>query len=230
VRAWQEKAAIKDAKLRTFISGDDTRGELVAHAYDITRGVLRPGEDSLVVIDDSIVRGTTLRQSILRMLSRLNPKRIVVLSSCPQIRYPDCYGIDMSELGRFVAFEAAVSLLKERGMQHVLDEVYQACKGELGREGNPVTNHVKRIYQPFSDEEISARISEIVRPRDVAWKGEVKIVYQTVEGLRWAIRNHTGDWYFTGDYPTLGGYRVVAQAYVNYIEQRSGRAYEVARG
>jgi len=229
VRPWQEKAAIKDAKLRTFISGDSDRTDLVSHAYDITRGILRPGEDNLVVIDDSIVRGTTLRQSILRMLSRLEPKQIVVLSSAPQIRYPDCYGIDMSELGKFVAFEATVALLKERGQSEVLDEVYQACKDEVSSTQPHTVNHVKRIYASFSDEEISQKISDLVRPKDLSWQGKVSIVYQTVAGLRWAIPNHTGDWYFTGDYPTPGGFRVVNNAFINYMEKRHGRAYEAAR-
>jgi amidophosphoribosyltransferase len=229
VRPWQEKAAIKDAKLRTFISGDSDRSDLVSHAYDITRGILRPGEDNLVVIDDSIVRGTTLRQSILRMLSRLEPKQIVVLSSAPQIRYPDCYGIDMSELGKFIAFEAAVALLKERGQSEVLDEVYKACKAEeSAKEPQPI-NHVKRIYESFTNEEIAQKISELVRPKDITWQGNVQIVYQTVAGLRWAIPDHTGDWYFTGDYPTPGGFRVVNNAFINYIEKRQGRAYEAAR-
>ena len=230
VRPWQEKAVLKDAKLRTFIAGDDDRGELVAHAYDITRGILRPGEDSLVVIDDSIVRGTTLRQSILRMLSRLNPQKIVVLSSAPQIRYPDCYGIDMSELGRFVAFEAAVTLLKARGKASILTEVYEACRGEEAKAAAGVApvpvNHVKRIYAPFSDDEISAEISRLVTPKDIPWKGSIKVVYQTVAGLRVAIPGSTGDWYFTGDYPTPGGFRVVNRAFINYMEKRAGRAYE----
>jgi amidophosphoribosyltransferase len=230
VRPWQEKAAIKDAKLRTFISGDDDRSDLVSHAYDITRGILRPGEDNLVVIDDSIVRGTTLKQSILRMLSRLQPKKIVVLSSAPQIRYPDCYGIDMSELGRFIAFEAAVSLLRESGQAQVLEEVHQACKAEEASADPQPVNHVKRIYAPFTDEEISARISRLVTPPDLEWRGKVEIVFQTVAGLRWAIPNHTGDWYFTGDYPTPGGFRVVNRAFQNYMEKRQGRAYEAARG
>jgi amidophosphoribosyltransferase len=222
VRPWHEKAAHKDAKLRTFISGDSDRDDLVSHVYDITRGVLRPGVDSLVVIDDSIVRGTTLRQSILRMLSRLEPKQIVVLSSAPQIRYPDCYGIDMSELGRFVAFEAAVTLLRERGQAHVLDEVYKLCKSDP----SGTVNHVKRVYAPFSDDEISAKVAELVTPKGLPWKGQVKVVFQSVQGLRWAIPNHTGDWYFTGDYPTPGGYRVVNRAFVNFMENRQGRAYE----
>ena len=226
VRPWQEKAALKDAKLRTFISGDDDRGELVSHAYDITRGILRPGEDTLVVIDDSIVRGTTLRQSILRMLSRLEPKRIVVLSSAPQIRYPDCYGIDMSELGRFVAFEAAIALLRGRGQGQLIDDVYRACIAEEAKARPDPVNHVKRIYAPFSDDELSERIALIVRPQDLPWQGEVRIVFQAVAGLRWAIPGHTGDWYFTGDYPTLGGYRVANRAFINYVEKRQGRAYE----
>ena len=239
VRPWQEKAALKDAKLRTFITDDRDRGDMVAHAYDITRGILRPGVDNLAVIDDSIVRGTTLRQSILRILSLLGPKRIVVLSSAPQIRYPDCYGIDMSELGKFIAFEAAISLLKERGRESLLRDVYEACTLELARaekaripmEGPaPQVNHVKRIYAEFTDEEISARIADLVRPRDGTWKGEVDIVYQTVQGLRWAIPGHTGDWYFTGDYPTPGGTAIANRAFVNFIEKRSGRAYEAGRG
>ena len=230
IRPWQEKAALKDAKLRTFISGEDDRGDLVSNAYDITRGILRPGLDSLVVIDDSIVRGTTLRQSILTMLTRLEPKRIVVLSSAPQIRYPDCYGIDMSELGKFIAFEAAISLLRERKLTKILDEVYEACLAEeatvaVGSAPAQV-NHVKRIYAPFSDEELSARIADLVRPKTIAWNGDVTIVYQTVAGLRWAIPNYTGDWYFTGDYPTPGGYRVANRAFINYMEKRVGRAYE----
>jgi len=226
VRPWQEKAALKDAKLRTFISGEDDRGEMISHAYDVTRGILRSGLDNLVVIDDSIVRGTTLRSSILRMLARLEPRRIVVLSSAPQVRYPDCYGIDMSELGKFVAFEAAVSLLRERGREKVLDETYHACIAEEAkREPDPV-NHVKRVYAPFNDDEISDRISELVRPKDTEWQGDVKIVFQTVAGLRWAIPHHTGDWYFTGDYPTPGGFRVTNRAFINYMERRRGRAYE----
>ncbi len=226
VKPWQEKAALKDAKLRTFISGEDDRGDLVSHAYDVTRGILRAGIDSLVVIDDSIVRGTTLRQSILRMLARLEPKRMVVLSSAPQIRYPDCYGIDMSELGKFVAFEAAVSLLRERGKERLLDEVYQACVAEEAKREPAPVNHVKRIYAPFSESEISARITELVRPKEIEWKGEITIVFQTVAGLRWAIPNHTGDWYFTGDYPTPGGFRVANRAFTDFMEKRRGRAYE----
>lgn len=224
IRPWHEKAAHKDAKLRTFISDENDRGDLVSHAYDITRGVLRPGLDSLVVIDDSIVRGTTLKQSILRMLSRLEPKRIVVLSSAPQIRYPDCYGIDMSELGKFIAFEAAIALTRERGNDAHLNEVYQLCLKDA-HNVSPI-NHVKQIYAPFTDEEISAKIAQLVTPKDLPWKGEIQVVFQTVQGLRWAIPGHTGDWYFTGDYPTPGGYRVVNRAFINYMENRQGRAYE----
>ncbi len=178
------------------------------------------------MIDDSIVRGTTLRQSILRMLSRLEPKRIVVLSSAPQIRYPDCYGIDMSELGRFVAFEAAIALLRERGQAHIIDEVYRACIAEEAKARPDPVNHVKRIYEPFSDDELSERIALLVRPTDLTWEGEVRIVFQAVAGLRWAIPGHTGDWYFTGDYPTPGGFRVANRAFINYVEKRQGRAYE----
>ncbi len=228
VRPWQEKAVLKDAKLRTFIADDSGRDELVSHVYDITRGVLRPNLDNLVVIDDSIVRGTTLRQSILRMLARLEPKKLVVLSSAPQIRYPDCYGIDMSELGRFIAFEAAVGLLRDSGRESVLQEVYADCRAEEARAAAghaPVpVNHVKRIYAPFSDDELSARIAQIVTPKELA--GRVEVVYQTVAGLRWAITSSTGDWYFTGDYPTPGGFRVVNRAFTNYMEKRTGRAYE----
>jgi amidophosphoribosyltransferase len=226
VRPWQEKATQKDAKLRTFITGEDDRGELVGHAYDVTRGILRPGIDNLVAIDDSIVRGTTMRNSLLRMLSRLKPKRLVILSSAPQIRYPDCYGIDMSELGKFVAFEAAISLLRERGMQAVIDDVYAACKVDSSRPPAKPVNHVQRIYAPFADAEISARVADLVRP--AGWDGDLRVVYQSVAGLRQAIPGHTGDWYFTGDYPTPGGTRVCVRAFVNYIEKRTGRAYEGA--
>jgi len=222
VKPWTEKAAQKDAKLRTFITGEDDRGDLVAHIYDVTRGILRPGVDGIVAIDDSIVRGTTLRQSILRMLARLKPKRMVILSSAPQIRYPDCYGIDMSELGKFVAFEAAVSLLRERGQTSVLESVLADCRAV--KPGVETPNHVKRIYAPFTDEEVSARIAELVRPKE--WTGELRVVYQTVQGLRNAIPHSTGDWYFTGDYPTPGGTRVCNHAFVNYMEKKAGRSYE----
>jgi amidophosphoribosyltransferase len=224
VKPWTEKAAQKDAKLRTFITGEDDRGDLVAHIYDVTRGILRPGVDGIVAIDDSIVRGTTLRQSILRMLARLKPKRMVILSSAPQIRYPDCYGIDMSELGKFVAFEAAVSLLRERGQTSVLESVLADCRA--AKPGAETPNHVKRIYAPFTDDEVSARIAELVRPKE--WTGELRVVYQTVQGLRNAIPHSTGDWYFTGDYPTPGGTRVCNHAFVNYMEKKAGRSYEAS--
>jgi amidophosphoribosyltransferase len=224
VRPWAEKAAQKDAKLRTFITGEDDRGDLVAHVYDVTRGILRPGLDNIVAIDDSIVRGTTLRQSILRMLARLKPKQIVILSSAPQIRYPDCYGIDMSELGKFIAFEAAIALTRERGNAKLLDEILADCK--TAKPGVHAPNHVKRLYAQFSDDEISGRIAQLVRPKDFA--GELRVVYQTVQGLRNAITQHSGDWYFTGDYPTPGGTRVCNLAFVNYMQKKSGRAYEGA--
>lgn len=239
IRPWVEKAAHKDAKLRTFITDDRDRGDLVAHAYDISRGILRPGLDNLAVIDDSIVRGTTLRQSILRMLTLLSPRKIVVLSSAPQIRFPDCYGIDMSEMGKFIAFEAAIALLRDRGREALIDEVYQDCCAELLRAEaarlpndppSPQTNHVKRIYAEFTDIEVSAKIAELVRPQGTTWNGEIEVAYQTVEGLRWAIPGHTGDWYFTGDYPTPGGAAVANRAFVNWVEKRSGRAYEASRG
>ena len=215
-----EKAAIKDIKLRTFIAEGDVRNDLAAHVYDISYGCLRPGIDSLVVIDDSIVRGTTLKQSILNMLARLHPKKIVVVSSSPQVRYPDYYGIDMSRMDEFIAFKAAVSLLKERGMEYVLASTYAACKKEVEKkEGEKLTNHVKNIYSHFSDDQISRRIAEMVRPLDM----EVEIVYQTVEGLHKACPNHPGDWYFSGNYPTQGGIRRVNQAYIDWYEGKTGK-------
>ncbi len=224
LRNWPrgEKVVSKDIKLRTFIGQENMRNQLASHVYDITYGSVRPG-DNLVCVDDSIVRGTTLRKSILRMLSRLNPKKIVIVSTAPQIRYPDCYGIDMSEIGKFIAFEAAVELLRERGKADVLEEVYRDCREEIARGGS--VNHVRRIYEPFTPEEISAKIVERVRPRNIEWKGEIEIIFQTIEGLHKAVPHHAGDWYFTGKYPTPGGYRVVNQAYVNYYEKNDGRAY-----
>jgi amidophosphoribosyltransferase len=176
-----------------------------------------------VVVDDSIVRGTTLRRSILRILARLNPKKIVIVSTAPQIRYPDCYGIDMSELGKFIAFEAAVALIRERGQTELLDEVYELCRNEVKKDG--ATNHVRRIYEPFRPEEISAKIVDLVHPKNLEWKGKVEIIFQTIENLHVAVPNHRGDWYFTGKYPTPGGYRVVNQAFVNYYEKLDGRSY-----
>ena len=215
-----EKAAIKDIKLRTFIAEGDVRNDLAAHVYDISYGCLREGKDSLVVIDDSIVRGTTLKQSILSMLSRLNPKKIVVVSSSPQVRYPDYYGIDMSRMDEFIAFKAAVSLLKERGMEYVLASTYAACRKEVEkRSGEPLKNQVKNIYAHFTDEQISRRIAEMVKPLDM----DVRIVYQTVEGLHKACPGHPGDWYFSGDYPTPGGTRRVNQAYIDWYEGNTGK-------
>ena len=211
-----EKVAIKDIKLRTFITEGSSRNDLAAHVYDVTYGCINNDKDNLVVIDDSIVRGTTLKQSILSMLDRLHPKRIVIVSSSPQVRYPDWYGIDMSRMNEFIAFRAAVELLKKTGRQHVLDEVYQQCKIELSKPASEQVNAVKRIYEPFTDDEVSQQIAAMLTPPDT--KAEVIIVYQTLEGLRKAIPNHTGDWYFSGDYPTPGGVRMVNRAYVNYYE------------
>lgn len=222
-RVRREKVAIKDAKLRTFITDDDNRDDLVAHVYDITYNSLVPYEDNLVVIDDSIVRGTTLKQSILRILARLNPKQIVVVSSAPQIRYPDCYGIDMAKLGDFCAFRAAVELLKENGMQYVIDEVYRKCKQQHGRPDKEIINYVKEIYKPFTSEQVSAKIAEMLTPAEV--KIPVKMVFQSLEGLHKACPDHTGDWYFSGDFPTPGGNRVVNQAFINFFEGRNVRAY-----
>ncbi|MBT6378636.1 MAG: amidophosphoribosyltransferase, partial [Opitutales bacterium] len=226
MRNWPrgEKIAHKDQKLRTFISSEDSRNEMATHVYDVTYGIVEP-KDNLVCIDDSIVRGTTLRKSILKILSSLNPKKIVIASTAPQIRYPDCYGIDMSELGKFIAFEAATTLLKECGKSDTLASVYRKCMDCLGSEESCQINYVKEVYAPFTDEQISQKISEIVYPKNMGWDGEVTVIYQTVEGLRKALPDHRGDWYFTGDYPTPGGYRVVNQAFVNYYEKSTGRSY-----
>jgi amidophosphoribosyltransferase len=225
LRNWPrgEKVVSKDIKLRTFIGQESMRNQLASHVYDITYGSLRAGQDSLVCVDDSIVRGTTLRRSILRILARLNPRKIVIVSTAPQIRYPDCYGIDMSEIGKFVAFEAVIDLLKESGRSELLGEVYRACREEIAAKGS--VNPVRRLYEPFSAEQISARISKLVRPKKIEWNGEIEIIFQTIENLRAAVPNHTGDWYFSGHYPTQGGYRVVNQAYVNYFEKSEGRSY-----
>jgi len=225
LRNWPrgEKVVSKDIKLRTFIGQESMRNQLASHVYDITYGSVRPGTDNLVCVDDSIVRGTTLRRSILRILARLNPRKIVIVSTAPQIRYPDCYGIDMSEIGKFVAFEAVIDLLKESGRTDLLAEVYRACREEVVKKG--LVNHVRMLYEPFTAEQISARISKLVRPSKIAWNGEIEIIFQTIENLRAAVPNHTGDWYFSGHYPTEGGYRVVNQAYVNYYEKSEGRSY-----
>jgi len=218
-----EKIAIKDAKLRTFITQDNSRDDLVTHIYDITYGSVRKGLDNLVIIDDSIVRGTTLKQSILRMLDRLQPKKIVVVSSAPQIRYPDCYGIDMAKLGDFIAFEAAICLLHDRNMQSTIDFVYRKCKEQLLLPKEQVKNYVKEIYAPFTDEEISAKIAVLLKPKTV--NAEVSIIFQKVDNLHIACPNHTGDWYFTGNYPTPGGNKVVNRAFVNWVEKKNERAY-----
>lgn len=218
-----EKLAIKDAKLRTFITEDHSRNDLVSHVYDTTYGQVERGVDTLVLIDDSIVRGTTLRESIIRILDRLGPKRIVIASSAPQIRFPDCYGIDMSKMGDFVAFKAMIDLIRERGMEDLLAEVYEACKAEVKRPAGEQRNLVKRLYEPFTDREISDRIARLVTAEDI--RAEVRVIYQTVDALHAAIPGHTGDWYFTGDYPTPGGMRVANRAFLNYMEGKNIRAY-----
>jgi len=222
-RARIEKIAIKDAKLRTFITQDDSRDDLVSHIYDITYGGIRANQDNLVVIDDSIVRGTTLRKSIFKILDRLKPKKIVIVSSAPQIRYPDCYGIDMAKLGDFIAFNAAIALLKERGMEQVIEDVYTKSLGQMDLPKEEVINFVKEIYSPFNPEEISAKISELLTPNDM--KAPVEIVFQSIENLHKACPNNTGDWYFTGNYPTPGGNKVVNKAFINWKENRNERAY-----
>lgn len=220
-RVRREKVALKDIKLRTFIAEGSKRNELAAHVYDITYGSIRPGIDSLVVIDDSIVRGTTLRQSIISILDRLNPRKIVVVSSSPQVRFPDCYGIDMSRLGEFIAFRAAMALLKERGMQHIADDVYRRCKEQEKLPKEEIQCYVKEIYAPFSDEEVAAKIAEMLTPPDT--NAEVHIVFQSIEGLHHAIPGHKGDWYFSGDYPTPGGNRLVNKAFINYYEGNASK-------
>ena len=217
-----EKIAIKDVKLRTFITDDSSRDDLVAHVYDVTYGVVKPN-DNLVIIDDSIVRGTTLKKSILKMLDRLNPKQIVVVSSAPQIRYPDCYGIDMARLEHLVAFNATLELHKDRGSFGIVEEIYYKCKKQQELKDSEVINHVKELYAPFSDEEISNKIAEIISEENIGAK--VKLIFQTVEDLHKACPKNLGDWYFTGDYPTPGGNRVVNKAYINYYEGNPERAY-----
>ena len=219
----QEKIAIKDVKLRTFITEDANRNEMVQHVYDITYGTVRSGEDTLVVIDDSIVRGTTLKESIIRMLSRLNPKKIIVVSSAPQIRYPDCYGIDMSKLGDFIAFKAAVALLHDTGQDHILTEVHEKIKA-LDAAGQLDTENVVRgIYKPFTTEQISNKIAELITPKEISTP--VEVIYQTIEDLHDCCPTNTGDWYFTGNYPTPGGNKVVNKAFLNYIEGKNERGY-----
>lgn len=222
VKIRTEKVAIKDAKLRTFITEDSSRDDLVAHVYDVTYGVIKP-EDNLVIIDDSIVRGTTLKMSIIKMMDRLNPKRIVIVSSAPQIRYPDCYGIDMAKLEGLVAFRAALTLLKERDLYHIVDEVYAKCKAQENFADKDVVNYVTAIYDQFTQEEISDKIAEMLSSPEI--NAEVKIIFQTVEDLHIACPKNLGDWYFTGDYPTPGGNRVVNRAFMNFYEGKDARAY-----
>jgi amidophosphoribosyltransferase len=217
-----EKIAIKDAKLRTFISSDDGRDELVAHVYDVTYGSVK-ASDNLVMIDDSIVRGTTLKQSIIRILDRLGPKKIVIVSSAPQIRYPDCYGIDMAKMGDFIAFNAAVALLKDTKQEHILTEAYDKCKAQTHLPKEEMKNFVQDIYKPFTAEQISIKISELLTPKET--KAEVEIIYQSISDLHASCPDHLGDWYFTGNYPTPGGVKVVNKAFMNYMEGNNARAY-----
>jgi amidophosphoribosyltransferase len=218
-----EKVAVKDMKLRTFITQDSQRDDLAAHVYDITYGSIRRGIDNLVVLDDSIVRGTTLKQSILRILDRLGPQKIVIASSAPQIRYPDCYGIDMAKITDFIAFKAAIELLKDTHQENIINEVYIKSKAQEKFPKEKILNHVKEIYRPFTAEQISGKISELLTP--VSCNATVQIVYQTIADLHEAIPNNQGDWYFTGNYPTPGGNKVVNRAFINYIEGRNVRAY-----
>ena len=217
-----EKIAIKDAKLRTFITSDDTRDDLVAHVYDITYGTVKK-TDNLVIIDDSIVRGTTLKKSIISILDRLNPKKIIIVSSAPQIRYPDCYGIDMAKMGDFIAFQAAVSLLKEANKEHILSEVYKKCKSQQDLKKEEMKNYVQDIYNVFTADEISAKISQLLTPEGI--NAKLEIIYQSISDLHASCPNHKGDWYFTGDYPTVGGNKVVNQAFINFVENKKGRSY-----
>jgi len=218
-----EKIAVKDAKLRTFITEDTSRDDLVGHIYDVTYGVIKRGIDNLVVIDDSVVRGTTLKKSIIRILDKLDPKKIVVVSSSPQLRYPDCYGIDMAKLGDFIAFKAAIELLRDSGKDSIIQSVYKGALSELKKPVEEMKNMVRDIYKPFSTEEISAKISSMLKSDEI--KSEVRIVFQSIEGLHEACPGHLGDWYFTGNYPTPGGNKVVNQSFINYIEGRNIRAY-----
>lgn len=218
-----EKVAVKDIKLRTFITQDSQRNDLVAHVYDVTYGTVRRDIDSLVVVDDSIVRGTTLKQSIIRMLDRLGPSKIVIASSAPQIRYPDCYGIDMAKITDFIAFTATIELLRETKQVHILNEVYRKCKAQQNLPKEQMVNFVKEIYAPFTTEQISDKIAQLVTP--IGCKAKISIVFQSIEDLHEAIPRHTGDWYFTGDYPTPGGNKVVNKSFINYIEGRNERAY-----
>lgn len=223
IKTRREYIAVKDVKLRTFITRDSERDDMVAHVYDVTYGQVKEYVDNLVVIDDSIVRGTTLKQSILRILDRLGPKKIVVASSAPQIRYPDCYGIDMSRLNEFIAFNATIELLKETNQAHIIEEVYRKCKAQENLPKEEIVNYVKEIYAPFTDDQITAKITQMLTPADA--NAEVEIIFNTIESLHEACPNNTGDWYFTGDYPTAGGNKVVNKAFINYYEGNNKRAY-----
>ncbi|HRH83548.1 MAG TPA: amidophosphoribosyltransferase, partial [Bacteroidia bacterium] len=218
-----EKIAIKDAKLRTFITNDDDRSDMVTHVYDITYGTIRKGIDNLVVIDDSIVRGTTLKNSIIRMLDRLGPKKIIIVSSAPQIRYPDCYGIDMAKIGDLCAFKAAIALLEENNMEHIIEETYMHCKQQLELGVNEMKNYVRDLYKPFSPEQLSTKITSMLKPEDC--KADVEIIFQKIEDLHTACPYNKGDWYFTGNYPTPGGNKVVSKAFINYMQGINTRAY-----
>jgi len=220
-----EKVANKDIKLRTFITQESNRSQLVSHVYDITYGIIRDNRDNLICIDDSIVRGTTLKKSILKILIRTCPKKLIIASTAPQIRYPDCYGIDMSELGKFVAFQAAIALLKETGKKELIREVYQNCVRQAEKPAEEMRNYVKQIYDEFSAEQLSRKIAELVFPTEVNWKGELQIIFQKIENLHKACPDHQGDWYFTGNFPTPGGFKVLNQAFINYYEKREGRSY-----
>lgn len=219
-----EKVAIKDIKLRTFIAQGKSREDLATHVYDITYGSLERGKDKLVIIDDSIVRGTTLKNSIIKILDRLDPKKIIIVSSSPQIRYPDCYGIDMSRMSEFIAFRAAIALLNERGMHNIIKSVYEKCIAQRDKPKEEIVNYVKEIYEPFTDEEVADKVADLLITPDI--KAEVKIVYQKIEDLHKACPNHKGDWYFSGNYPTPGGNRVVNEAFINYIEKEENRTYQ----
>lgn len=223
-RIRSEKVAIKDIKLRTFIAQGNSRNDLAAHVYDITYGSLQREKDSLVIIDDSIVRGTTLKQSIIKILDRLDPKKIVIVSSSPQVRYPDCYGIDMSRMSEFIAFKAAIELLKERGMQHTINNVYEKCVAQSRKRKEEIVNYVKDIYAPFTEQEISDKIAQMLTDKDI--KAEVKIVYQSIDDLHKACPDNSGDWYFSGNYPTPGGNRLVNNAFINYIEGQENKTYQ----
>lgn len=222
-RARIEKIAIKDVKMRTFITQDSARDEMVSHVYDVTHGTVKPGVDTLVVIDDSIVRGTTLKKSIIKMLDRLEPKRIIIVSSAPQIRYPDCYGIDMAKMGDFIAFQAIVALLKRDGKEGILDVVYLKCKEQEDVPKEQVRNYVKDVYEAYTQEEISEMVAKLVTPEGT--KAKLSVLFQTIEGLHKACPNNQGDWYFSGNYPTPGGNKVVNKAFINYMEGRAERAY-----